>query len=249
MRSLLTTISIETCMQCSNKETLTFDIKTKEIFFNGDHASFGNPSRSLGTPTAQMRDRRLQLKTFYYEITLFFSIISTIHSLFWSDSAETVAIDFDSLMKAKETQILGKPFPHFVAANEKGSISNDSLLGKVVLINFWFEGCHPCLAEFDALNELAGKLTGNKNFEFISFRWDNTETIHRVAEKYKLQFEVFQTSQKECRRLNQASGYPTTVIVDKHGIIKYWIMGGDTDPTRAREFVMTTLLPKIQQEL
>src|SRR5437762_1839939 len=78
--------------------------------------------------------------------------------------AKTVTIDWDSLMKAKANQILGKPFPHFVAANEKGKISNDSLIGKVVLINFWFEGCQPCIAEFDALNELAQKLTENKNF-------------------------------------------------------------------------------------
>jgi len=152
-------------------------------------------------------------------------------------------------MQAKTSQILENPFPIFVAANEQGKINNDSLKGKVVLINFWFEGCHPCLAEFGALNELAQKLKGNKEFEFISFSWDTTETIKRVKEKYKLQFKVFQASAKECSRLNQNSGYPTTIILNRQGIIKYWIMGGETDTTRAREFVMNTLLSKIQQEL
>lgn len=76
-------------------------------------------------------------------------------------------IDADSLLEARTREALGKPFPTF-AANEQGKINKDSLKGKVVLINFWFEGRHPCLAEFSALNELVEKLKGNKGFEFIS---------------------------------------------------------------------------------
>ena len=144
-------------------------------------------------------------------------------------------------------QATGKPFLNFVAENEQGKINNDSLKGKVVLINFWFEGCHPCLAEFDALNELALKLKENKDFEFISFTWDNAETIKRVKEKYRLQFKVYYS--KECSRLNLRLGYPTTMILDRNGIIKYVMNGGSLDPEKAREFVLTTLLPKIQQEL
>jgi len=158
-----------------------------------------------------------------------------------------VRFDMDSFNKAKLREATGKPFPNFVAANEQGIITNDSLKGKVVLINFWFEGCHPCLAEFGALNELAEKLKGNKDFEFISFTWDNQETIKRVKEKYQLRFKVFYS--KECSQLNFRLGYPTTMILDRQGVIKYLINGGSLDPEKAREFVMTTLLPKIRQEL
>jgi hypothetical protein len=71
--------------------------------------------------------------------------------------------------------------------------------------------------------------------------------IKRVKENYKLQFKVFYS--KESSTLNQKSGYPTTIILDRKGIMKYWVMGGSTDPVKAREFVMNILLPKIQQEL
>jgi len=157
-------------------------------------------------------------------------------------------INIDSLILVKAKDAIGKPFPNFVAKNEKGKINNKSLMGKVVLINFWFEGCHPCLAEFDALNELAQKLKGNNDFEFISFTWDNTEAIKRVKEKYELQFKVFHVDDKECRRLNQNNGYPTTIILDRKGKIKYLVCGGTTDKEKAKEFVMTTLLPEIQKE-
>ena len=164
-----------------------------------------------------------------------------------SFAQQPTVTNFDSLMKVKASQILGKPFPTFTAVNEQTTINNDSLKGKVVLINFWFEGCHPCRAEFGALNELAEKLKGNKDFEFISFTLDNPETIKRVKEKYKLQFKIFHS--KECSRLNQKSGYPTTFILDRRGMIKYWNMGGSIDTEKAREYVMTTLLSKLQQEL
>lgn len=162
---------------------------------------------------------------------------------------KNTVIDFDSLMIVKASEIIGKPFPDFVAANEEGKVNNDNLKGKVVLINFWFEGCHPCLAEFGALNELAQKLKGYKDFEFISFTWDNKETIKRVKKKYKLQFKVFQAAAQECMRLNQNSGYPTTIILDRQGIIKYWKMGGMIETEKAREYVTEILLPKITEEL
>ena len=156
-------------------------------------------------------------------------------------------IDADSFYQNMIKQVVGKPFLTFVVANEEGIINNDSLKGKVVLINFWFEGCQPCVTEFPALNELAQKLNANKDFEFISFTFDNEETIKRVREKYKLGFKVFYSH--ECRRLNQGLGYPLSVILDRQGIVKYLVGGGSLDPEKAREFVMTTLLTKIQQEL
>lgn len=108
---------------------------------------------------------------------------------------------------------------------------------------------HPCLAEFPALNELAQKLKGNKDFKFISFTWDNLETIKRVKDKYKLQFKVLSVDAKECRRLSEDNGYPTTIILDRKGIVKYLALGGSTDPDKEREYVIDTLLPKVPREL
>jgi len=115
------------------------------------------------------------------------------------------------------------------------------------LINFWFEGCHPCVTEFPALNELAQQLKGNRDFEFISFTWDNQETIKRVKETYNLGFKVFYS--KDCYRLNQGLGYPLSMVLDRQGIVRYAVDGGSLDPEKARQFVMTTLLAEVQKEL
>jgi thiol-disulfide isomerase/thioredoxin len=171
-----------------------------------------------------------------------FSIFS-----FGQAPTKPLLIDADSLLQAKIREAVGKPFPSFVAANEQCSITNETLKGKVVLVNFWFEGCHPCLSEFSALNELAEKLKGHKDFEFVSFTWDNAETIQRVKEKYQLQFKVFYS--KECSRLNLNMGYPASIVLDRQGTIKYLHCGGSLDKEKAKEFVMMTLLRQIQKEL
>ncbi|HEV8284570.1 MAG TPA: TlpA disulfide reductase family protein [Chitinophagaceae bacterium] len=141
------------------------------------------------------------------------------------------------------------PYLEFRLTNANTTVDNQSLKGKVVFINFWFEGCHPCVAEMEALNELFNKLKDNKDFVFISLTRDNQETIKRVTEKYALDFEVFSTSNEECRRLLFNCGYPTSIILDKTGILRYKHGGGSTKKEEAREFIMTELLSKIQAML
>jgi peroxiredoxin len=166
---------------------------------------------------------------------------------FGQNQPKAPIINMDSLMHVQINAAIGTPFQSFAAVNEEGKINNDSLKGKVVLINFWFEGCHPCIAEFGDLNELANKLKSNKDFEFISFTWDNAETIQRVKEKYKLQFKVYYSNQ--CSKLNLRLGYPTTMVLDRQGKIKYLTCGGSLNPKEIKEFVNNTLLPAIQKEL
>jgi len=212
-------------------------LKMSTIYLNSMHKIFHRETVNRTAMTLAIR------------LVLSLTLLQTSVLLFGQQPTKPTYFNADSFVLAKTNEAIGKPFPFFAASNEEGKINNDSLKGKVVLINFWFEGCHPCLAEFDALNELAEKLKENKDFEFISFTWDNAETIKRVKDNYRLRFKVFQLKDGECRRLNQNMGYPTTIIIDKNGIIKYLTCGGAIDKEKAREFVMNTLLPKLQEQL
>jgi peroxiredoxin len=105
------------------------------------------------------------------------------------------------------------------------------------------------MAEMEALNELQEKLKSNKDFMFISFTWDNKKAIQRVKEKYGLSFTVLSVSRDECDRLNFGGSYPTNIVLDKTGTIKYLHTGGSTKKEEAREFVRSTLLSKINELL
>src|ERR687893_223477 len=52
-----------------------------------------------------------------------------------------------------------------------------SLRGKVVVINFWFTGCPPCIEEMPKLNELVEKFK-DKDVVFIAPTWDNEATLN-----------------------------------------------------------------------
>ena len=155
----------------------------------------------------------------------------------------------DSLMCPKGYAAIGHPYQEFRLTSTNNVADNKSLAGKVVLINFWFEGCHPCMAEMEALNELFNKMKDNKDFVFISLTRDDEETINRVKKKYSLLFDVYYASSKECQQLNFGCGYPTSIILDKTGIVKYKHSGGSIKTEEAREFVMQTLLPEIKKLL
>lgn len=183
-------------------------------------------------------------------VTLFLFLV--LHNLVaFAQSMDSPSnFNIDSFLNAKRTGPLGRLFPTFTATNGGRAVSNEILKNKVVLINFWFEGCHPCMAEMEALNELQQQLKDNKDFLFISFTWDNPETIKRVSQKYHITFGIFSTSEQECRRLNFDNGYPTHIVLDRIGAIKYLHSGGGSTKNEGpRNFVMKTLLSKIKGEL
>ena len=143
----------------------------------------------------------------------------------------------------------GHPYLPFKLTSDKKTVDNQSISGKVVFINFWFEGCHPCMAEMDALNKLFEKVKDKKDFVFISVTWDNDETIKRVTQKFSLSFDIFSASPAECQRLNFGCGYPTSVILDKKGIVHYRHSGGSNDKEKADQFVLKALLTEIESLL
>jgi len=124
----------------------------------------------------------------------------------------------------------GKLYPAFSVVSLEGKrITEKELTGKVTIINFWFQYCEPCVAEFDALNDLYLKFKDNAAFRFISFTSDSSDESKESVEKYKLAFPVCPVSQQECYRLNMNQGFPTTIIIDKAGRMAFLKSGGNTE--------------------
>jgi peroxiredoxin len=135
-------------------------------------------------------------------------------------------------MERKQQENIGKQFPQFHAVTLNGETFTESnLKGKVTLINFWFEFCSPCIAEFDALNDLVVQFKGNTKFQFISFTSDTEESAKISVEKYHLLFPVLCIHESECFRLNFNSGFPTSIIIDETGKILVIKSGGSLDKT------------------
>lgn len=144
---------------------------------------------------------------------------------------------------------IGQPYLPFGFKVGDKVITNNSLAGKVVLINFWFEACEPCMAEMNGLNHLFDSLKDKETFQFISLTRDNEDAVKRVRKRFKVDFPVICTTDIECRRLNFGSGYPASIVLDKTGTIRYIHVGGYSRQKDATQHVMTTILPEIQSLL
>lgn len=140
----------------------------------------------------------------------------------------------DSIRK----QHIGKPYPDFTAYDLDGKVvSNQQLIGKVTMINFWFKHCSPCLVEFEALNALYQKFKDHPTFQFISFTKDPPDDAKESVQKHQLLYMVCPVKSDECYRLNFDSGFPTNIIVDPTGKIIFYKKGGKIDKTEASEEV------------
>ena len=110
----------------------------------------------------------------------------------------------------------------------------DKLKGKIIVINFWFIGCHPCIAELPALNKLVKEYQGT-GVVFLAFTWETVASIRKdFLSKYKLDFTILPEANELISKVS-GSGYPTTYILDKKGIIKEAWNGGSTDETAKTE--------------
>lgn len=158
-------------------------------------------------------------------------------------------ISMDSLFRMKAKESIGKPFPTFNAVFSGYPLTKDSLKGKVVFMNFWFEACPPCIAELEALNKLYKKFAVNPDFEFISFTYESPEKIIQLKKKYHIPYKVASINSQECYRLNQNNGFPTSIILDRDGIIYELFTGGDTDKKVAETFISGTVYQCLERLL
>lgn len=139
------------------------------------------------------------------------------------DLLKSIFEEKDSILRSK----IGTPFVDFNLIDlEMNEFTEKQLVGKVTLINFWFESCAPCVAEFADLNDLYENIKDNPYFQFLSITTDSPEMAKVSKKKYKLPYPIYTASRKECDRLIPYLGFPTTIITDKQGKIRFMKGGG-----------------------
>ncbi len=115
----------------------------------------------------------------------------------------------------------GKDLPDFkgLTVNQK-TFTKAALKNQLVVINFWFEKCPPCVAEMPELNKLVAEY-GKKGVRFIGITHDTPMRARRFQKQNGYQYEIVSLTHDEIRKLNINHGFPSNILVGSDGKIVY----------------------------
>ncbi|MCL5247769.1 TlpA family protein disulfide reductase, partial [Cellulophaga sp. 20_2_10] len=105
-------------------------------------------------------------------------------------------------------------------------INNETLNGKVTLINLWFVNCAPCLKEIPELNDL--KKEFEKSVNFIAITFDSKTKVIEFLKRKPFDFEIVPDQKELLTNTFKPESYPKILIVDKKGVISF-ISNGITE--------------------
>lgn len=132
----------------------------------------------------------------------------------------------------KKSDLIGKEaFPFSVTDLSGKKYSLDKLKGKVVVMNFWFVECKPCVMEMPELNGLVEKYKGQE-VVFIGFSTSDQGKIDNFLKTKTFEYNIVPDS-KEVASRYKVNFYPTHVIINKNSIIIECITG--LSPTTVKE--------------
>jgi thiol-disulfide isomerase/thioredoxin len=123
---------------------------------------------------------------------------------------------------------IGSRLPDFSVKGLQGrQISSADFRGKVVLIDFWATWCQPCKKEMPGYQKLLDRY-GQRGFVVIGFKFDSmtdTEDPVLFAKKIGVRYPLAVAPDDLKLRFGGIEGLPTTLLYDRHGILRKKVIG------------------------
>jgi peroxiredoxin len=127
--------------------------------------------------------------------------------------------------KEELQKLLNKPAPDFSLSDLSGKVWKLSALkGKIVVLNFWFTTCPGCVQEMPELNQLKKRFTVS-DVVFLALTFNDAETIRVFLKNHPFNYTILPKAQPVCNAYH-INSYPTSVIIDPKGIIRFLQVGG-----------------------
>lgn len=129
------------------------------------------------------------------------------------------------------------PAPDFTLKNSAGeNVRLAEQRGQVVMLNFWASWCGPCRKEMPLLDDM------HKRYGKAGFVLYGVNVEHDVTDAKKLladlgtSFPILWDGESKVSKLYQVSAMPTTVMIDKNGVVRYVNRGyKDGDENKYRD--------------
>lgn len=121
----------------------------------------------------------------------------------------------------------GQSFPDFELTALDGKVySKEELQGKILLVNFWFSRCGPCIMEMPEMNEMVSEFS-DEEIVFLAPTFDSNDEVNRFLEKRDFDYEIIADVKEFCKEMKIQS-YPTHFVVNREGFIEKVVIGYST---------------------
>lgn len=102
--------------------------------------------------------------------------------------------------------------------------------GRVLLINFWGTWCVPCIREIPELVRLSDQFhTKGLEVVGIAVASGSSEDIRAFMQEHHMNYRILVGEMNRIKRQFRVMGFPTSIVVDRHGIIQKCFIGPQTE--------------------
>jgi thiol-disulfide isomerase/thioredoxin len=143
-------------------------------------------------------------------------------------SPDSTIAERSKVLEALKKKLMNKPLPQFRIPGFYYQVwDSKQLKGRVLVINFWFTACGPCIKEMPLLNELAASYNV-KNVIFLAPAPEKPAKIKRFLKKNTFKYNIIPASKQYIKAMG-IENFPTHLVIDKNGIIRQVFIGYDEE--------------------
>lgn len=133
--------------------------------------------------------------------------------------------EFDGIGDIKD-KLKNKAAPEFTVTTYTGKqVDSRILKNKIVVLNFWFTECKPCIKEMLELNDLIKNYTKNEDVVFLAPTYNNKDEVKKFLKSTHFNYQIIPDQTTQMIQDYSVSGYPTHVIIDYNGIVRFATQG------------------------
>ena len=93
----------------------------------------------------------------------------------------------------------------------------EDIKGKVVVINFWFMSCAPCIEEMPELNKLVEEYENNNDVLFLALTLDEKGSmLNKFLETNVFNYNIVPDSKDYIMKKLQVPAFPTHIVLNKN---------------------------------
>ena len=115
----------------------------------------------------------------------------------------------------------GQPLAAFKLRDVNGhKYDSKELVGKVVVLNFWFIRCAPCRMEIPELNKLVKQYDGRPDVVFLAVSLDDRAAIQNFVQQRPYNYALVPDGRYVAQKYGITS-FPTNVVLDRQGNVVF----------------------------